>query len=66
MSSVWRQASIVSPPDQVSTAVDKRMDWLGAFLVTAGLAIIIIVFVLSDGEVAPKQWATPCACSLLL
>lgn len=47
------------PPDHASTEVDKRVDWLGAFLVTAGL--VLIVFVLADGEVAPKQWATPCA-----
>lgn len=46
------------PPDHVSTEVDKRVDWLGAFLVTAGL--VLIVFVLSDGEVAPNQWATSC------
>lgn len=48
------------PPDHVSTEVDKRVDWLGAFLVTAGL--VLIVFVLSDGEIAPNQWATSCAC----
>lgn len=37
---------------------DKRIDWLGAFLVTAGL--VLIVFVLGQGESAPQQWRTGC------
>ena len=45
--------------DKPSTEIDHRVDWLGAFLVTAGL--VLIVFVLGQGELAPKQWATPCA-----
>jgi hypothetical protein len=40
--------------------VDRRVDWLGALLVTAGL--VLIVFVLSDGETAPHGWQTGCAC----
>jgi len=44
--------------DQPSEEKDKRVDWLGAFFVTAGL--VQIVFVLSQGELAPKKWATPC------
>jgi len=44
--------------DQVSTEVDKRVDYIGAFLVTAGLTFI--VFVLSDGSIAPQGWATSC------
>lgn len=44
--------------DIPSTETDRRVDWLGAFLVTAGL--VFIVFVLSDGEVAPNKWATSC------
>ncbi|KAA1477463.1 efflux transporter, partial [Dentipellis sp. KUC8613] len=43
--------------DEPSTEKDKRVDWVGAFLVTAGL--VLIIFVLSDGEVAPKKWSTP-------
>lgn len=43
---------------------DKRIDWLGAFSVTAGL--VLIVFVLSQGEVAPKKWATPYIIALLI
>ncbi|KAF9556947.1 MFS general substrate transporter [Agrocybe pediades] len=35
---------------------DRRVDWIGAFLVTAGL--VLIVFVLSQGELAPKKWGT--------
>ncbi len=44
--------------DQPSTELDRRVDWLGALLITTGL--VLIVFVLAQGQVAPKQWATPC------
>jgi len=44
--------------DVPSEEVDKRIDWLGAFLVTAGL--VLIVFVLSQGELSPQGWSTPC------
>ena len=44
--------------DKPNTESDKRVDWIGSFLVTAGL--VLIVFVLSDGELAPRQWSTPC------
>ena len=44
--------------DIPSQEADKRIDWLGAFLITAGL--VFIVFVLGDGEIAPKKWRTPC------
>ena len=40
-----------------SEEIDKRVDWIGAFLVTTGL--VLIVLVLSQGEIAPHQWATP-------
>ena len=42
--------------DLPSMEKDRRVDWLGAFLVTAGL--VLIVFVLSDGSIAPKGWST--------
>ena len=45
-------------PDQPSTEIDKRVDYIGAFLVTAGLTLII--FVLSDGSIAPRGWSTSC------
>jgi VanZ family protein len=44
--------------DVPSEELDKRIDWLGAFLATAGL--VLIVFVLSQGELAPQKWGTPC------
>ncbi|TCD70857.1 hypothetical protein EIP91_001165 [Steccherinum ochraceum] len=50
--------------DGPSTEVDRRVDWLGAFLITAGL--VLIVFVLSDGELAPNQWSTPYIIGLLV
>ena len=45
------------PPDQVTTS-DKRIDWVGAALVTVGL--IFLQFVISDGQGAPQGWSTPC------
>lgn len=36
----------------------KRVDWLGAALVTSSL--VLIQFVLGQGELAPKGWKTPC------
>jgi hypothetical protein len=44
--------------DLPSKETDKRVDWIGAFLVTTGL--VLIIFVLGQGEIAPRQWATPC------
>ena len=49
--------------DHPSTEEDRRIDWLGTFLVTAGL--VLIIFVLSDGEIAPNKWSTPCKLFLL-
>ncbi|KAK7677746.1 hypothetical protein QCA50_019298 [Cerrena zonata] len=51
-------------PDHISAEQDKRIDWLGTFLVTAGLTLVI--FVLSDGEIAPKKWSTPYIIALLV
>jgi len=44
-------------PDQPTDENDRRVDWIGTFLVTAGL--FQIIFVLSKGELPLKQWATP-------
>ncbi|KAF5381607.1 hypothetical protein D9615_005507 [Tricholomella constricta] len=51
-------------PDCPSTEVDKRIDWLGALLVTAGL--VLVVFVLGQGEIAPDGWKTPYIIALLI
>ncbi|KII89636.1 hypothetical protein PLICRDRAFT_39748 [Plicaturopsis crispa FD-325 SS-3] len=45
-------------------SVDRRVDWIGAGLVTVGL--VLIVFVLSDGEVAAGGWATSYIIALLV
>ncbi|KAI0656360.1 efflux transporter [Cubamyces menziesii] len=50
--------------DFVHGIVDRRVDWLGAFLVTTGLTLII--FVLSDGSIAPDGWRTGYIISLLI
>ncbi|KAL0949753.1 hypothetical protein HGRIS_009791 [Hohenbuehelia grisea] len=46
------------------TESDRRVDWIGSFLVTAGL--VLIVFILSQGEEAPQKWATPYIIALLI
>lgn len=45
-------------PDQPSKEKDKRVDWIGSALITSGL--VLIIFVLSDGAIAPRGWRTPC------
>ena len=45
----------MDPPSQET---DKLVDCIDAFLVTTSL--VLIVFVFGQGEVAPRQWATPC------
>lgn len=44
--------------DLPSTETDRRLDWIGAALVSVGL--VLIVFVLSQGEIASQKWRTPC------
>ncbi|KAJ7725203.1 MFS general substrate transporter [Mycena metata] len=50
--------------DLLNTELDKRVDWFGAFLVTAGL--ILVIFVLGQGELAPHGWRTPYIIALLV
>ncbi|KAF9223213.1 efflux transporter [Gyrodon lividus] len=49
-------------PDVISSEVDRRVDWIGAFLVTSGL--VLIVFVLGQGPIA--GWGTPYLIVLLI
>ncbi|KAK7461297.1 hypothetical protein VKT23_008476 [Stygiomarasmius scandens] len=51
-------------PDKPSRESDRRVDWIGAFLITSGL--VLIVFILGEGEVAPKKWATSYIIALLV
>lgn len=51
-------------PDVPSTEPDRRIDWFGAFLITAGL--VFIVTVLGQGEIAPQKWRTPYIIILLV
>ncbi|KAM5539739.1 hypothetical protein V8D89_006552 [Ganoderma adspersum] len=51
-------------PDVPYTLPDKRVDWVGAFLVTAGL--VFIVFSLSDSSIAPEGWKTGYIIALLI
>ncbi|KAH9031333.1 efflux transporter [Lactarius pseudohatsudake] len=50
--------------DKPSTEEDKRVDWIGAALITAGL--VLIVFVLSDLPSARKGWKSPYIISLFV
>ncbi|KAF8589004.1 efflux transporter [Ramaria rubella] len=51
-------------PDTQSTEIDKRVDWIGAVLVTSGL--VLITFVLGQGPLAPNGWRTPYIIALLI
>lgn len=50
--------------DTPSEETDRRVDWLGAFLVTSGL--VFIVFILSDGSIADNGWSTSYIIALLV
>ena len=55
-------------PDLPSEEKDRRVDWLGSVLITCGL--VLIIFALGDGAIAPRGWHTPCkllsmSCSVL-
>lgn len=50
--------------DHISPDVDRRVDWIGAALVTVGL--VLIVFVLGQGQIAPEGWKTPYIIALLI
>jgi MFS family permease len=47
----------VAPLDRLDPARDKRVDYLGSLLVTAGL--VLLLFALSSGPTAPQAWKTP-------
>ncbi|KIY64862.1 MFS general substrate transporter [Cylindrobasidium torrendii FP15055 ss-10] len=58
-------AVVVIDGDLPSLEEDQRVDWFGAFLISAGL--VFVVFVLTQGEVAePDQWKTPYIIALLI
>ncbi|KIJ11533.1 the Drug:H+ antiporter-2 family [Paxillus involutus ATCC 200175] len=48
--------------DKVSSEIDRRVDWIGASLVTSGL--VLIVFVLGQGPIA--GWQSPYIIALLI
>ncbi|KAI0781757.1 major facilitator superfamily domain-containing protein [Abortiporus biennis] len=50
--------------DVIPSEIDRRIDWLGAFLITAGL--VLIVFVLSDGSLTERGWKTSYIIALLI
>ncbi|KAG2147757.1 major facilitator superfamily domain-containing protein [Suillus bovinus] len=50
--------------DIPSAELVKRVDWIGASLITIGL--VLIVFVLGQGEIASDGWKTPYIIALLI
>ncbi|KAK7051990.1 MFS general substrate transporter [Favolaschia claudopus] len=50
--------------DKPSAEADRRVDWIGAFFVTAGL--VLLLFVLGQGQLAPQGWRTPYIIALLI
>lgn len=44
--------------DEPTLEIDKRVDWFGAFLIISG--IVLVMFVLGQGELATEKWRTPC------
>ncbi|KAF9254732.1 MFS general substrate transporter [Marasmius fiardii PR-910] len=50
--------------DSPSEEKDKRTDWIGGLLSTSGL--VLVVFVLAQGEEAPNTWANPYIITLLI
>ncbi|KAJ6480375.1 MFS general substrate transporter [Mycena sanguinolenta] len=50
--------------DIPSPDTDRRIDWIGAFLITAGLALLL--FVLGQGQLAPHGWKTAYIIALLI
>ncbi|KAJ6585583.1 major facilitator superfamily domain-containing protein [Mycena capillaripes] len=55
---------LVIDPDVPSSEADKRVDWIGAFLVTTGL--VLLVFVLGQGSAATNGWKTGYIIALLI
>ncbi|WWC90107.1 uncharacterized protein L201_005040 [Kwoniella dendrophila CBS 6074] len=51
-------------PSDMPHSDDRRVDWIGAALVTVGL--ILLQFTISAGETAPQGWKTPYIIALLI
>ncbi|KAJ7139217.1 major facilitator superfamily domain-containing protein [Mycena epipterygia] len=56
--------AVVFDADVPSLDGDRRVDWLGAALVSTGL--VLVVFVLGQGELAADGWASPYIIVLLI
>ncbi|WWC61212.1 uncharacterized protein I303_103792 [Kwoniella dejecticola CBS 10117] len=56
--------SLWTIPSDIPHSEDKRVDWIGAALVTVGL--ILLQFTISAGETASNGWKTPYIISLLI
>lgn len=46
------------PRDKFDSTADRRVDWLGAAMITVSL--VMLLFALAQGEVASNGWSTPC------
>ncbi|KAG9017798.1 hypothetical protein FRB93_004609 [Tulasnella sp. JGI-2019a] len=52
------------PTDKLDDTADRRVDWLGAAIVTCSL--VMLLFSLAQGEVASNGWGTPYIIVLLI
>lgn len=50
----------IIPPDRPNPTADRRIDWLGGALVTAG--VFLFTFSLTESGHAVNSWRTPCEC----
>jgi len=57
-------AVVAIEKDSVEKHDDSSIDWIGAVLITAGL--VLLLFVLSQGQIAQKGWSTPYIIALLI
>lgn len=57
-------AFVFVPKDRPNPDHDRRIDWLGALLVTAGL--VLFQFTISYFPSAERGWKTPCECAARL
>jgi len=57
-------AIFVIDADVLDPEQDKRVDWIAAALVTIGL--VLLMFVLGEGQAAPQGWKTPYILVLLI
>ncbi|KDQ19284.1 hypothetical protein BOTBODRAFT_434411 [Botryobasidium botryosum FD-172 SS1] len=57
-------AILVIDADVLDPEKDRRVDWIGASIITVGL--VLLMFVLGQGQIASQGWKTPYILALLI